>query len=132
MYDLRLYFAGLNSATMLSGDIMRNYTTLYSSSTNPLTFGAILLNGTSLSLRATPYFIKHDSSNNILTIEPTRLVHFGVHTLRFKVTDVDGYFYEHVVLINVRNRAPYFVNNITNTSYSTTFKNITTFVLPLR
>jgi hypothetical protein len=68
----------------------------------------------------------------MLTVAPTNIAHFGVHTLRFKVTDSVGYFYEHVVLINVRNRAPYFVNNITNTSYSTTFNNITTFVLPLR
>jgi hypothetical protein len=32
----------------------------------------------------------------------------------------------------VRNRAPYFSNNITNTSYSAKFNTITTFVLPTR
>jgi hypothetical protein len=30
------------------------------------------------------------------------------------------------------NRAPFFANNITNTSYNTTYNKITTFVLPLR
>lgn len=95
MYDLRLYFSGLNSATILSGDIMRNYTTVYSSSSNPLTSGPILLNGTSL--RAPPYFIKHDSSTKILTLAPANISHFGVHTLHFKVTDSAGYFYDHVI-----------------------------------
>jgi hypothetical protein len=33
--------------------------------------------------------------------------------------------------VKVRNRAPYFISNITNTNYSTTFKNITKFDLPL-
>jgi hypothetical protein len=30
----------------------------------------------------------------------------------------------------MRNRAPYFIKNIMNANYSTTFNNITTFVLP--
>jgi hypothetical protein len=78
---------------MVSGYPMSNKTTYYSNTLNPLTFGAITLNGTTL--RAPPYFIKHDSATKMLTIAPINISHFGVHTLRFKVSDMAGYFYEH-------------------------------------
>jgi hypothetical protein len=40
---------------MLSGELMSNKTTWYNQPLNPLTFGTITVNGTSL--RAAPYFI---------------------------------------------------------------------------
>ena len=34
----------------------------------------------------------------MLTVEPTSILHFGVHTLRFKVSDeAGGYFYNHEI-----------------------------------
>ena len=68
----------------------------------------------------------------MLTIAPINISHFGVHTLRFKDSDTAGYFYEYEIKINVMNRAPFFANNITNTSFNSTYNKITTFVLPLR
>ena len=80
---------------MLSGELMSNKTTWYNQPLNPLTFGTITVNGTSL--RAAPYFIQHDSVNKILTLAPTSILHFGVHTLRFIVSASTGLFYEQVI-----------------------------------
>jgi hypothetical protein len=55
-----------------------------------------------------------------------------MHTLRLNVSDNAGISYEHVIEVNVRNRAPYLSKDITNANYSTTFNTITTIAFPTR
>jgi hypothetical protein len=55
-----------------------------------------------------------------------------MHTLRFNVSDNAGISYEHAIEVNVRNRAPYLSNDITNANYSTKFNTITTIAFPTR
>ena len=126
LYDLSLYFSNLIDSNMLSGNIMSNKTTSYNNQQNKLWVNKTTLNGAPL-----PSFVKYNSSDKTITFSPTNISHFGLHTVQLTVSDAIGYSYEYAFLLNVRNRAPYFISNITNTNYSTTFKNITTFALPL-
>ena len=82
---------------MLSGDVMINKTTWYNQQLNFLNFDTIMLNGTIQILPTVPFFIKHDSTNKLLTVAPTSISHFGVHTLRFIVSATAAVFYEVVI-----------------------------------
>ncbi len=112
---------------MFIGETLNHVFSIYPNNTNPLRLEAYL-NETTLSTTY-GYFLKLTSTSTGFICNPLTLSRFGKHTLKLRISDGINYL-DHVIEINVRNRAPYFKNNITNLNYTSFFKNSTSFALP--